>query len=138
MENRASCSGVKRWGGTAGFLLKVLVFADTSRACLYCVSKKKKEKKGEDRKSTSYVQRVRNFSAAARRNSRLRQRVLSSRLAFPMSSFLAPYCMEHPGLQTLSNIPLPAVPQPVGDDTNKFSFISLVLAVLGSWVCNPM
>lgn len=106
---------------------------------------KKKEKKGGDRRSKSTderknisrVQRLCNFSATARKNSRLRQRVLSSHLSFPTSSSLARDCTEHPRLQATGdvaspNIPLPIIPRPDGDGTNQFSFISPVSAVLGS------
>lgn len=106
---------------------------------------KKKEKKGGDRKSKSTderknisrVQRLCNFSATARKSSRLRQRVLSSHLSFPTSSSLARGCTEHPRLQATGdvaspNFPLPIVPRPGGDGANQFSFIPPVSVVLGS------
>lgn len=133
----ASCS--KSWCSQTLPEPAFIMLLKTKRKKKEKVEEDKKSKFTDERKSVSRMQRLRNFSAAARKKSRLRHRVLSSHLSFPTSSPLAHDCAEHPRPQaavfvTLSNIPPPAVPQPDGDCTNKFTFTSPVSVVLGS--CN--
>lgn len=122
--------------------LDVHRLTDASRAVFIVSLKKIKIKRRRIRKANLLIKASHACRGCAtvllqlEKNSRWRQHLLSPHLPFLTSLFLACYCVDHPRLPArrviLDNIPLPVVPWPDWDDTNQFSWNSLVSAMLGT------